>query len=258
MSKTFAAAIGLLALTFFSCQDNTPPKLLLENLEYVKNIGPGCDTPEAEGADCVALNLRWPTVKEGPDALKKNVEAWATAYVSGILAPASDAPTGKGIEAAAAAFVQMQKDFVKEVPEAVTRYFTAECQGRTLLNDGQYLTLEMEGYTYAGGAHGLPTAAVATFQIANGKKLTINDLVSDLAAFQILAEKAFRAERADIFNPTDGSEPFKFDDTFPFALPQNYGLAPEGIYCYYTPYEVGPYAIGSTQFIILTVIWAAC
>jgi hypothetical protein len=91
---------------------------------------------------------------------------------------------------------------------------------------------------------------VATFDVLTGKQLTWNDLVTDQKALQKVAEQAFRAERADVFQPGDGAEPFVFDDIFQFALPQNYGLVEDGIFCYYLPYEVGPYAMGSTQFVI--------
>lgn len=253
MRKTFAAATLILAATFFSCQDNSAKKLVLGNLEYVKNAGPGCDTPDAEGANCVSLKLSWPTVKEGPAALQKSVGEWAKNFVVGLISPMEeDAKQAKErtVEEAAAQFVQMHDERIKESPDVLGAYYTAECQGRILLNDGRYLTLEIEGYTFSGGAHGLSTAAVATFQVSSGKQLVVEDLVSDPAALKALAEKAFRAERADIFNPTDGGEPFKFDETFPFVLPQNIGLVPEGVYCHYVPYEVGPYAIGSTQFVI--------
>lgn len=253
MGKIFAAAILLWAATFFSCQDNSAQKLVLENFEYVKNVGPGCDTPDAEGANCVTLKLSWPTVKEGPAALQKSVDKWANDFVFGLISPV-DEDTGQAkagtVEEAAAQFIRMHDERIKESPDPVMAYYTAECQGRVLHDYGQYLTLEIEGYTFTGGAHGMSTAAVATFQVTTGKKLTIHDLVKDSVALKVLAEKAFRAKRADIFNPTDGTDPFQFDETFPFALPQNYGLMPEGIYCYYVPYEVGPYAIGSTQFVV--------
>lgn len=128
--------------------------------------------------------------------------------------------------------------------------WTAESKDTTLLNDGKYLTLEINGYTYAGGAHGSPTAAVATFDALTGKQLTWADLVNDQSTLKVLAENIFRTTRMDIFAPEDGSEPFEFDETFQFALPQNYGLVAGGIYCHYLAYEVGPYAIGSTQFVI--------
>jgi Protein of unknown function (DUF3298) len=93
-------------------------------------------------------------------------------------------------------------------------------------------------------------AAVATFESETGKQLSLNDIVTDTAALKTLLEKKYREVRTDLFQPTDGSEPFQFDDVFQFVLPANYGLVKEGLYCHYLHYEVGPYVIGNTQFVL--------
>ena len=69
--------------------------------------------------------------------------------------------------------------------------------------------------------------------------------MTDKNALRVLAEKAFRTERAEAFN-----EGFDFDETFVFDLPINFGLTETGILFYYNAYEVGPYALGSTEFVI--------
>lgn len=214
---------------------------------YNRTEGAGCDQPEEVRTNCATVDLEWPVVEQGPDDLKTSVAAWVAAYFAGILAPESDAASNATIEASVAAFFKEQKTFAQEAPDSPAGNFMAESKFSVLLNNGKYLTLELEGYTYTGGAHGSPTAAVATFEVATGKQLTWKELVTDTAALRALAEKAFRAERSDLFASKDGSEPVEFGDIFPFVLPQNYGLTSEGIYCHYVVYEVGPYAIGSTQ-----------
>jgi len=239
----------------FSCK-NAPKEaakpVTVGSLSYAKTEGAGCDNPDDTSNDCARVDLQWPTVEQGPDALKNSVSAWATAYLAGILAPetAEGAAPNTSVEAAAAVFLKTQKAFAKEAPDSPMANFSAESNWDVLLNDGHYLSLEIDGFIYMGGAHGSPTAAVATFEIGTGKKLSWADLVTDTVALKTLAEKTFRAERQDIFNPSDGSEPFNFDSSFPFALPQNYCLTSDGIYCHYVAYEVGPYAIGNTQFTI--------
>jgi hypothetical protein len=247
---------ALLLALVFSCKNEKKPagpvEVVTGSLEYNKTEGPGCGQPDTLRTDCASVSLSWSNVEKGPDALKKSVSAWSLSYLSNILGPPSDVklPSQKSVEAAAAGFFKAQQEFAKEAPGSPAAYYTAESSDEVLLNDGLHLTLEITGYTYMGGAHGSPTAAVATFESPTGKILTLTDLVTDTAAFKTLAEQAFRDERADIFQPTDGSEPYEFNETFPFALPQNFGLTADGIYCHYLAYEVGPYAIGSTQFTI--------
>ena len=43
---------------------------------------------------------------------------------------------------------------------------------------------------------------------------------------------------------------FQFDETFPFKIADNIGLVKDGIYFIYVPYEIGPWAIGSTEFVL--------
>jgi len=247
----------LMLASVFSCKndtktpDTTP---VVGQLQYEKKHGTDCDKPDTLRYNCLTINLAWPNVETGSDALKKSVADWANNYLIAILSAgamdieATNPP--KTVEAAATTFIEAHKTFSIDAADSPMGQWTAESKDTTLLNDGKYLTLEINGFTYAGGAHGSPTAAVATFDALSGKQLTWADLVNDQSALQVLAEKVFRATRMDIFAPADGSEPFEFDETFQFALPQNYGLVEGGIYCHYLAYEVGPYAIGNTQFVI--------
>lgn len=251
---TMAGLVLLMSLTF-ACKrgpaaaEAQPVKVGTASLE--KTEGPGCALPEDQRTNCAEVKLAWPVIEEGSDALRQAVQDWAEAFLSGMLTYASETDAEKvlPVEQAAQSFFGTHRQFVKDVPDGMS-YFMAECSHETLLNDGRYLTLQLEGYAYTGGAHGSPMARVATFDAASGKQYALGDLVSDLNALEAIAEKAFRAERQDLFNPEDGSEPFDFDEVFPFALPQNFGLTANGLYCYYVPYEVGPYAIGGTQFTI--------
>jgi len=171
--------------------------------------------------------------------------------VTGIMAGYDSVGTpinANSIETAADMFFKSRQEYMQEAPDSPGMVWTAECTDTVLLNDGQYLTLQLNSYSFQGGAHGSPLAAVATFNDGTGVQLTWNDLVTDTTALKTLMQQKFEKERADIFKPEDGSEPFQFDEIFQFKLPDNYGLVKDGIYCYYVVYEVGPYAFGETTF----------
>ena len=222
------------------------------SLIFIRSSGKDCDQPDSLRTDCAWINLCWPYIKIGPEPLIKSAEDWANAYVIRILAPETDVKKAAhaSMEEKAAEFMAAQEEFVANATGLTSASFIAECEENVLLNNGKYLTLEIKGYSYTGGAHGNPSAAVATFDARTGKRLNWNDLVKDKKALEVLAEATFRTKRIDIFDPSDGSKPFNFNKNLPFALPQNYGLVPNGIYCHYLAYEVGPYSIGSTQFVI--------
>ncbi len=249
------SVISLLVLGFvFSCQKKNTPgpsqPATIGSLQLKQQSGTDCNLADTLARmDCAQVALQWPTIEQGSAPLKKSVENWAAAYLNGILMPGLEGPASgsTSVEAAAKAFFDEHRQMEKSVTKGG---WTAESKFEVLLNDGNYLTLEITGYSYQGGAHGLASAAVATFDTRTGKQLGWDDLVTNKAALQALAEKTFRETRADLFQPADGSEPYAFGETNPFALPQNYGLVPAGIYCHYIPYEVGPYAIGATQMTI--------
>lgn len=248
----FTACTCLLAL-LFSCKNETPappeaaPAVTLSHAEFKKNSGTDCDKPDTLRLNCLTIDLAWPKVETGSDALKKSVGDWANSYIVGILAPASDDSTAIAttVDTAATGFIDMHKEFASEAEGSVMGNWMAEASDTVLLNNGKYLTLSIAGYVYAGGAHGSPTAAVATFDVATGMQLTWDDLVTDKAALKTLAEKKYRQEMADVFK--DG---FEFDDFFKFELPANFGLVQDGIYFHYLHYEVGPYAIGNAVFVL--------
>ena len=245
---------GLVLSCKRNAQDAATPVVIRELILEHRN-GADCDKADTLArTDCARISLHWPEVKQGSDVLKKNVAQWAGAYLSGMLNPSPDgaASTNTNVEEAARAFFTEHQKMEKS---AMTGGWTTESNFKVLLNDGQYLTLEITAYSYQGGAHGNPTAAVATFDVKTGKQLTWDDLVADKASFQSMAEQEFRYTRSDIFQPTDGNEAFEFDSITPFALAQNFGLVQEGMYMHYIPYEVGPYAIGNTQMVVPYAEW---
>ncbi len=245
---TSSSLVLMLALAF-SCQNHTAAggtgKVAIGHLQYHKTAGADCDKPDTLRFDCITIELSWPKLEDGSNELKNSVSAWANAFIVGMISPETDTTETMAIDQAAAGFIQSQKDMVKEAPGSPMGQWAAESTDTVLLNDGQYLTLEINGYTYAGGAHGSPSAAVGTFAVATGKKLQWDDLVTDKAALKSLAEKKFRVTQSEAFK-----EGFDFDDIFQFDLPGNYGLVKDGIYFHYVVYEVTPYVFGETTFVI--------
>lgn len=242
------------AVMLFACKNETPKviakALATESLKIHRNEGSDCQKPDSLRTDCATLDFSYPSLKEGSAPLKKNVSAWVNSFLVGMLAPETEEVAPMPLDTAIRSFFNSYAADRKERPDFPGSYY-AESWDSVLYNTGSLLTLKMLGETYMGGAHGAHLAAVGTFDAQTGHKLNWADLVTDTVAVKALAEKKFREERADIFKPSeDGTPAFNFDDTFPFALPQNYGLTDKGIYCHYVHYEVAPYALGSTAFVL--------
>lgn len=253
MKKRIAVLLWASALTLaVSCNRVAPgseggEEVTVEEVLFEKASGTDCDQPDSQQTSCLHIALSLPKLATGSEALQKNISEWTTRFFAGLLAMESDESVlaSMSLEKAAQQFIASHDEFLSEAEDSPVGNWTAESSYAVLLNDGRYLTLQIEGYVFSGGAHGNPAAAVATFDVQTGRQLTWDDLTTDPVALKTLAEKIFRVERADAF-----AEGFEFDDIFEFDLPANYGLVENGLYLYYVPYEVGPYVLGITEFTI--------
>ncbi len=238
-----------------SCKSEAPKEavpvpLTLESLTIEQKNGPDCDKPDTLVFNCAHVHFRYPQLKDGSDSLRQAVDSWAKDFMIGWVAMAEEPDNLPPLDDAIKGFFNMHAEQVKEVPDAMA-YYVAETADTVLLNDGKHLTLKIDGYSYTGGAHPSASSSVATWDVATSKKVTLDQLVTDMKALQQIAEKKFREVRADIFQTdADGNPGFNFDENFPFKLADNTGLVKDGIYFIYVPYEVGPYAIGETEFVI--------
>lgn len=215
----------------------------VEQQSFRKEQGTDCDKEEDSRIDCARIDLLYPVVTKGEKALQDAAAQWTNSYLFGILENAEADIKSTSLDEAAKAFFKNHDDFKKEAGESMMAgAFEATTGSEVVFNNGKYLTLAINGNTYMGGAHGSPTEALNTFEAQTGKMLVWDDLVTDLNAVQALAEKKVREARADVFN-----EGFEFDETFQFVLPVNYGLTEEGIFLYYSHYEIMPYAMGATE-----------
>ncbi len=216
----------------------------VEELRFRKEQGTDCDKDEESRTDCARIDIEYYVVTKGEKALQDAVANWTNSYLFGILENAEADIKSSSLDEAAQAFFKIHDDFKKEAGgvSVMAGAFEAMTGSEVVLNNGKYLTLAINGNTYMGGAHGSPTEALNTFDAQTGKMLVWDDLVTDKAAVQALAEKKVREEKADVFK-----EGFNFDKNFQFVLPVNYGLTVEGIFLYYIPYEIMPYAMGATE-----------
>jgi hypothetical protein len=252
--KAFLALFIFLGLLAQSCMNEKTAKsvgpLNLKTLVIEQKSGPDCDKPDTLIQNCAHVKFLYPQLLTGPDSLRQAVDNWAREFMTSWVGMSEEPDNLPPLDEAITNFFNMQQEQVKEMPNAPS-YFVAETTDTVLLNDGKYLTLQLDGYSYAGGAHPNASSTVATWDVATCQKVTLDELVTNLDSLQKIAEKKFRLTRADLFKPEqEGGSGFQFDETFPFKLADNTGLVSDGIYFIYVPYEVGPWAMGATEFVV--------
>jgi hypothetical protein len=113
-------------------------------------------------------------------------------------------------------------------------------------HNNKYLTLINENYEYTGGAHGNYATLYYVFDVTNGKRLFINELVADTSKLKQFAFKEFcKIRNIDASKPIN-DQGYWFEKN-EFSLNSNFGLISDTLIFTYNPYEITNYAEGLTE-----------
>lgn len=135
----------------------------------------------------------------------------------------------------------------QEITEYPHMYnWTFEQSIMPVFNSQHIVSLEMSGYSYSGGAHGLPNCSFAVFDLKNAKPIDYSDLFATeskkelteliLSGMELYFETKTREELADILFDLDGVEPA-----------DNFYVNAAGIGFFYNVYEIAAYAVGPIE-----------
>ena len=120
----------------------------------------------------------------------------------------------------------------------------------------RYIAINMSGYWYGGGAHGMPLREQLLFDLETGKQMTVEDFYtgSEEDFRRLVAEKT----KEDYLSYKNGGPYFAEDADEAYEDAYNYctltggttEFTSEGMIYYFTPYALGPYAAGFIDILI--------
>lgn len=118
-------------------------------------------------------------------------------------------------------------------------------------NQKGLFTVSYGYYGYYGGAHGMPGFSSVNYDLETKKELALYDLLNakDSTALLPLGEKYFRIDN-DIEGNTSLEDAGYFWEDTGFYFSEIFTLTEDGLMFTYSPYEIGPYAIGMPGFTI--------
>lgn len=125
----------------------------------------------------------------------------------------------------------------------------AKAVGKFCYESDALLNLEIDYYTFTGGAHGYSGKRSLLFDPGSGKSILEKDLISDPSGFLKIAEAAFR-KKYKIAGSTPLNEAGFMFETEKFQLPQTYFFTKNGLLLYYNVYEIASYAQGPQEVLI--------
>ena len=147
-------------------------------------------------------------------------------------------------------FLDEYRAFSEEFPEASGQWvLTRELQ--PIHNENGAFSLEITDYGYTGGAHPNTTVSLVTFDAETGARLGLADLLNEgyESALAAIAEQSFRTERSLEPDEDLSAAGFWFEEGT-FRLNDNFAVVPEGLKFHFNSYEVGPYSMGPTSFVL--------
>lgn len=149
----------------------------------------------------------------------------------------------KAIASFTASYRELRDRFDYELP------WEASVKGKVVHEDERIITLEVNSYSFTGGAHGYASTTYLNFDKGKGRELDNGELFRDPGDFEEFVEARFR-EQEDI--PATGNinaTGFMFEGDR-FHLPLNMGYTDNGLRLIYNQYEVASYADGPIELIL--------
>lgn len=199
---------------------------------------------ECDGIKCPLIDIQYPqitTTSFPVEAINNHIEQAVAAI---IIRSEKDEVTTKSVEEAI-------NDFKEEFKEADDLTggiggFEAKVKGMIAYQSPKLISLKLDSFMFAGGAHGFTSTRYININAEKGTVLSDKDLFKDAADFKVLAEKAFRKHEkiSDSMSLEDAG--YWFDEDV-FQLPDNIGFTKTDIILFYNPYDVSPYSEGPIE-----------
>ncbi len=145
-------------------------------------------------------------------------------------------------------FIGSYEELRKEYPKESFSW-EAKIEGRVAYRSDSIINIEIEHYTFTGGAHGYQGKRSLIFDPETGKSIPKDQLLKDLNSFRAFAEKKFRIKYNIPENRSINDTGLLFEGD-KFYLPQNIFFTSQGLLLYYNPYEAASYAEGPKELLL--------
>jgi hypothetical protein len=161
------------------------------------------------------------------------------------------AKTDTGFEQLAANFISRYTDFKKKQPKSTLLYLL-DGHAKVLKQDSDILTIEVSGYAYHGGPHGVDYTGYVNWDTKTNKSIGLSDVLVN--GYQVkltqVAEQIFRKnEKLKDTSSLNNGRTYFFKDN-KFSLPGNFLINQEGIKFLYNVYTIKPYQAGKTYLLV--------
>lgn len=192
-------------------------------------------------SNCTSAILKYPVFAQQP-ALNDTVN-------SRLAQLCSDSTTKGATVKKVAADLIVRYETDKKNGSIPTKQMHYELSGNAevIRQDTLLLTLQLTGYRFVGGAHGMSLTKFINWEPRTHKNLTMDDVFISgyLPELNKVADTIFRKE--ENLSPTATLANDYFFKDAKFSVNNNFLITPLGIRFLYNVYEIKPYAAGTTS-----------
>lgn len=196
---------------------------------------------------CATIALSYPVAQglsEAANAINDSIY-WYVRVGAFMADPSTPIPDD--LTAIADTFIHNYENFLQESPDYQIGW-EIKTTGDVIYNSSKVIAIELSTYSFMGGAHPNANVNLLNFDPKTGKKLTLNDLVTDTGKLAQLVEAKFRQAKGLASDADLGEAGYFWGEGF--KLPENFSVTAEGLYFFYNAYEAAAYAEGVTEFVI--------
>ena len=197
--------------------------------------------------DCPAISVKIP-VADGVPVVADSINKKVFSVLKEIVYFGEKPYTSKDYNGLLTSFINSYDKLQKEFPNDKFGW-EADIKGSVKYQSENILNIEINHYTYTGGAHGYQGLRSLLFDINTGKSISNDQLFTNREAFKAFAEKKFRAKYKIPANKPINATGLMFEKE-KFQLPQNIFFTDKGLLLYYNSYEVASYADGTKEILL--------
>lgn len=229
--------LSFLILLCLSCSK----ELNFENQSFEKTTTLDCTE------NCPNIQLEIPIAKNA-NIISDSINNAVFAAVKSIVDFGDKPNSSSDYEQLAHSFIQAYEKLKKDFPK--DRFgWEAKIEGKIKHSSEHILNIEINHYTFTGGAHGYAGLRSLIFDPKTGKKIENEKLFKNWELFKVFAETKFR-NKYEIPKDQPINSTGMFFENDVFQVSQNIFFTDEGILLHYNPYEIAAYVDGSRNLLI--------
>jgi Deacetylase PdaC/Protein of unknown function (DUF3298) len=224
----------VLSVIFVSCSK----ELTFENRSFEQKTTLPCKE------NCPYIRVKIPVAK-GNSIVADSINKKIFSVLKGIIYFGEKPFTSSNYTDLLDSFIGSYEKMQRQFPED-TFGWEGDITGSVLYQSEHILNIQIQHYTFTGGAHGYDGLRSLVFDLNNGKIIPNAKLFKDWNLFKAFAEKKFRLKYKIPEQGPINATGYQFENEV-FQLPQNIFYTDKGLLLHYNQYEAASYADGPKE-----------